>query len=595
MKNSPKNLICIFIGIVFSILFSAGLSATETGKDTKDTTPSISIKKDNDTFLNENKLFLYNLYSTMGKAYGSPYLNLPAIYFKMKSQPSGMLLDFTPPREKRLGRALVEGLAHFAYGTSSYWIRQDQNAEDWEFHFTWKEQWDRIFKLKGVRFDSNSFSFNWTHSLAGAMYYQYARQNNLSSFESFLYTFGCSLLWESFVEYKEVVSINDMITTPFGGLSIGEPFYHFGRYFRGQPPSFTNRILRLVSNPFMALNEWLDRKQFPNQYKPTEKSWHDFRLIGGPRFDTFSGQDSNSYMRIGLDTQIIHIPEYGEVGTTSRSLKNTVFTELNFNGVLKKSSLHEYSIFAKAILFGYFTQHINSSAEAQPQPGNSSSMDTTHEAVINWDEQKGHSFFVGLSTAFDLFNRAEKKTTTTGIASVDPTTPDMADQYCIINVLGPAFDLTLYKKALRIRLTGDAYADFGQIHSVPFKKYAELNDVGITKCTLAEHGYYYAMGVTLSSMLQVNYSNIELKGNVKYHSLVSIDGRDRFQRDITPGSDFNLKDRRTIFDLSLGYQIPGTPIQMALGIEKINRWGSLESFKQTNSEKRSYINVRYLF
>jgi hypothetical protein len=133
------------------------------------------------------------------------------------------------------------------------------------------------------------------------------------------------------------------------------------------------------------------------------------------------------------------------------------------------------------------------------------------------------------------------------------------------------------------------------IHSHAFKRYKELFPVGVTKCILAEHGYYYALGVTLSSLLQIQYANLELKGAVKFHYCDSIDGMDRFQPDITPGNDFNLTDRRVNYQLSLGYRIPHTPFQLAAGLEKIQRRGTVEDFAQSSTEKRSYLQIRYLF
>lgn len=173
--------------------------------------------------------------------------------------------------------------------------------------------------------------------------------------------------------------------------------------------------------------------------------------------------------------------------------------------------------------------------------------------------------------------------------------PDKADKHCIINLLGPAVDLTIYRDQLKIRLAADAYVDFAMIYSHAFKKYSQLYPVGTTKSTLGEHGYYYALGLTLSSLLQIEYANLELKGSVKFHYFDSIDGIDRFQNEITPGSDFNLKDRRVTYRLSLGYHIPKTPLQLAAGLEKINRWGTLEDFSQSSTEKRSFLQIQYLF
>lgn len=475
---------------------------------------------------------------------------------------------------KHVNRALWEALGHFVYATSSYWIRQEAMKEDWEYHFTWEDQKKRIFQLDGFRLDSNSFSFNWTHSLAGGMYYNYARTNRFNKFESLLYTFTCSLAWESLVEFKEVISINDMIATPIGGVSFGESLFQLGRYFRSRRPTFANKIARLLSNPIMAFNEWLDRKKYKDQFAYGEgQFWGDCRLVVGPRFDTMAGEAANTLTHVGLETQVFHLPGYGEPGSTSLPIKDTLFSEFNLGATYSKKGMYQFDIYAKAVLFGHFSQNIQGS-----------SANDAHD-------RRGYSFFVGASCAFDVLNINPDKLPVTANSTVS----DKADKHCIINLLGPTVDLTIYRGPLKIRFGADAYADFALIHSHAFKKYKELYPVGVTKVTLGEHGYYYALGVTLSSLLQIEYANLELKGAVKFHYYDSIDGMDRFQNDITPGNDFNLKDRRGSYQLSLGYRIPRTPIQVAAGLEQIARWGTVEDFAQSSKEKRSYLQIQYLF
>lgn len=472
---------------------------------------------------------------------------------------------------KHVNRALWEGLGHMVYATASYWIRQDVMKEDWEYHFTWEDQKKRIFQLDGFRMDSNTFEFNWTHSLAGGMYYNYARTNHLNKFQSLVYSFTCAFAWESLVEFREVISINDMITTPMGGVSFGESMFQLGRYFRSQRPTFTNKIARILSNPIMAFNEWLDRKKYKDPFAYGEgEFWGDCRLVVGPRFDSMAGESANTLTHVGLETQIFHLPGYGEPGSTSTHIKDTLFSEFNLGATYSKKGMYEFDVYAKAVLFGHFSQNIQGTS-------------------IN--DRRGYSFSVGAASVFDVMNLNPDKLPADANASV----PDKADKHCIINLLGPTVDFTIYRDRLKIRFGADAYADFALIHSHAFKRYKELFPVGVTKCILAEHGYYYALGVTLSSLLQIEYANLELKGAVRFHYFDSVDGMDRFQPDITPGNDFNLKDRRVNYQLSLGYHIPRTPIQVAAGLEQIERWGTVEKFAQSSKEKRSYLQIQYLF
>ena len=160
--------------------------------------------------------------------------------------------------KKRPGRAWIELGAFLAYSTTSYWTSA-AFPEDWQFQLNWHDQFDRVFLLKGWRFDSNNFKLNWTHSLAGGVYYQFARSNNLSWIDSWLMAVAASTYWETVVEWKEVISVNDQITTALGAFSTGEPWYQIGHYLAHQR-GILSQALSFI-NPAVRLNHWLDRKK----------------------------------------------------------------------------------------------------------------------------------------------------------------------------------------------------------------------------------------------------------------------------------------------------------------------------------------------
>ena len=66
------------------------------------------------------------------------------------------------------------------------------------------------------------------HPVHGALYYLVARANGMSAIESSLYTLGGSWMWEIFCEAEEP-SINDMVYTTIGGITIGETVWRSGK------------------------------------------------------------------------------------------------------------------------------------------------------------------------------------------------------------------------------------------------------------------------------------------------------------------------------------------------------------------------------
>lgn len=70
--------------------------------------------------------------------------------------------------------------------------------------------------------DSNKFSTNLiAHPYHGSMYFSNARTNGYDFYQSIPFAFGGSLMWEYLMETKPP-SINDLVATTFGGISLGE-------------------------------------------------------------------------------------------------------------------------------------------------------------------------------------------------------------------------------------------------------------------------------------------------------------------------------------------------------------------------------------
>lgn len=74
----------------------------------------------------------------------------------------------------------------------------------------------------GFVWDSDSFQTNLlAHPYHGGLYFNSARSNGLSFWQSAPYSFLGSLTWELFAE-REPAAINDLMATTFGGIALGE-------------------------------------------------------------------------------------------------------------------------------------------------------------------------------------------------------------------------------------------------------------------------------------------------------------------------------------------------------------------------------------
>jgi hypothetical protein len=481
---------------------------------------------------------------------------------------------------KRFTRALLFNCGFILISSIHYWIKYSKWIEDWQYELTWEDQKIRLFSLEAHRFDSNPFFTNWSHSLSGAIYYNFARYHRLNKLESLLFMLGSSLWWEYFTEWREVISINDTFCSGIGGgLSVGEPLYQIGSYFT-QKKGIGNKILGFIFNPVVAINDLLDNKK--------HMSYLDLQRFTRPEFNLFIGtqmvstsEDENStstQFHTGLEIRFYTIEGYREPGTINKFIKDTLLSELFVDLTFGSNTLEEHSFFTKAVIFGHFIQKIK--------------QDSTKNL-------KGYSFFAGAGSAFDYF---KKRATiyydefqyhfdfTGGEEAPQPT--EFTDKLAIVNLIGPVFELSIYSGQFEFRSSISAYIDFALLNSMALNEYSIDNDIyePQLKTTLSHYGYYYAFGFTFSSDMDLNYKNIQLKGKIKYQYYDSIEGLDRFQEDLE--DDSNVRDTRLMFKISLGYALSKSPVSIQLAYEYINREGMFKDITHVFTEDRIYAQLK---
>lgn len=78
---------------------------------------------------------------------------------------------------------------------------------------------------KGFYWDNDQIGTNmFLHPYHGSLYYNSARSRGFNYWESGLFALGGSAMWELFLE-NEPPSTNDIISTPIGGMALGEVLY----------------------------------------------------------------------------------------------------------------------------------------------------------------------------------------------------------------------------------------------------------------------------------------------------------------------------------------------------------------------------------
>jgi hypothetical protein len=479
--------------------------------------------------------------------------------------------------QKRPGRAWIELGAFTTYSTISYWTRA-AFPEDWQFQLNLHDQFNRVFLLEGWRFDSNNFKLNWTHSLAGGVYYQFGRANNLSWIDSWLMALAASTYWEAVVEWKEVISLNDQITTALGAFSTGEPWYQIGHYLAHQSGVLSQALSFL--NPAVKFNHWLDRKR-PGARDYAQPGWHDFALFLGGRRLARAGQPAETGLYFGFHARLLGLPEYGKPGDLRRTLKDTYFSGISLDYTARNGHADETNFSTGAVTLGYFRQKIDSSFG-------------------------GYSLTFGLGSSFEYFKKrpfdiydSEPVPVKQGYDLHFERPRNFTDKLALVHLAGPVLDWTVFRPGLKLRTVTEAYFDFGLVNSYALNAYSELHHtppddtIEGMKTTVSYYGYYYAFGGTLSGQTNLEWGSFRAQARASFGAWRSVDGLDRFQNEIT--NNAHLDDNRCRYLLGAGWKLPRIPLELYVKYEGIHRWGRVLEARAQSLEKRFFAGVEFLF
>ena len=140
------------------------------------------------------------------------------------------------------------------------------------------ENWSKIsFKSvknnfkKGFVWDDNTFGMNqFLHPYHGSAYFNSARSNGLSFWESAPYAFGGSLIWEAAFEV-ELPAYNDLINTTLSGIILGEITYRISNQIIDESTigfeRFTREFTSFLINPIHGLNRLVKGKMWNDGIK----------------------------------------------------------------------------------------------------------------------------------------------------------------------------------------------------------------------------------------------------------------------------------------------------------------------------------------
>jgi hypothetical protein len=489
-------------------------------------------------------------------------------------------------RRGHAARAVLESAIFITASTLNYWRNYDEFKEDWQYDLTCHDQRRRFFSAESPKMDSNNFWLNWSHAFPGALYYLFGRSNGLSSRTSFLFSTGLSAFWECISEWREVISVNDMVFTSFGGPALGEPLFQISSHFSHRR-GFFNQFAAFLFDPLLSLNNWLDRKEGYAANSAPAPAWHRFCLsVGGKAGSVSPAGNSYRLFNLGLDMETNDC--YG-VGTTrelggfrSETISSRVYADFDFGS----GGLEEFHIQTRAVLFGTVWQ-------SGPDGGDKA--------------ESGRSGSLGFACAFDAFKKRPvawydgSRELPEGEAEISegrfwrPVPTQFTDKLSVISPLGAVLDLSSFGRSLRVRWTAAAFGDFAAVNALAYNRYTALHDPSGVKSTLLNWGYYFALGLTLASDVSVDWRRWRLRGVLSCDWLESIQSQDRFQFMGVVTDDFRIRDSRLVWRLSLGYAIPRTPLELEVTADGFVRCGRILDITDRCRESRFSYRLNFLF
>jgi Domain of unknown function (DUF3943) len=450
-------------------------------------------------------------------------------------------------------RAVLEMFGVLSIGVAQYWLNAGANRRDWDYpHFS-----DR-FDPSAIRFDNNThLTNNIMHPLAGSAYYGLARANGLNVPASAAYLVASSTVWEWALEWREKVSINDMMATSFGGIAAGEFLVHLAAYLNSAPAetNFGQDLAKTTLGFPVWMHDQLDDRQ------PDPRPARDNLGFSSAYHHRFTADYQNAWIDdaadrrgelqgVALDARLVALPEFLDPESFDVVFTRGNFTQGSLLLQFDDRGLQEAWVKFDAVLAGYYAQRSTSSV-------------------------------LGGLVGF-----------VTGLEYLDRNTLDLPDQYALVRCAGPELGATWKDQDRQLDVRARATADFAAIRSLAWPEARSNAPDETYKSSLeGDYQYHYGLATRLTAELRLHAARIS--ADFGWGGYRSIQGLDRFQEKITrdlAGKEV-LDQRRLAFAL----EPPGTVLRFNGHVERLSHESWLGGETVLRLERRFAIGAGLVF
>ena len=434
---------------------------------------------------------------------------------------------------KRYLLAAGESVLLLGGGAAWYWLNSDMQRADWDLAWD-AESWKmKLTSFDAVRFDTNPFHVNmFGHTSQAVLAYHAGRGNGLGFTGATVLNIAHSVVWEYFIEYREYVSLNDLIVNSFSGPALAEPLWQIGDYFRSGQRTWYNEGLAAFFQPV----DEIERRVTGRKWRESARPWHRFEVAAGT-----STRADRTDAAIDIDLEVTSFDRSGaRDGWTPAGGWNRLAGGIRFGDGVGGGHLYSRTSYG-----GYQSRAI-------------------------FDDGLGRSMFLGFGT---------------GITYENSDLGMERDQFAAYHLIGPQADLHLRTANLDVRWQAAAYGDLAMVHAFAMGTMPPIDPVEPYESPLTRpDGYYFGLGVTGWTRLLLEYRNWHADLEAHGHQVWSLDKKDAGRGEPEPPRD--LSDTRLYGQLELGYAVLPGRLSVDGVVDIVGRRGRGLDIERSATEER---------